>query len=72
MTHHPAVQEGPSLQATAVKPATRSMLGRFAEQFSGSPVSFDITLPDGNVQPFGPAEASFSVMIRNAAPIQVA
>ena len=65
MTHHPAVQEGPSLQATAVKPATRSMLGRFAEQFSGSPVSFDITLPDGNVQPFGPAEASFSVMIRN-------
>ncbi len=41
------------------------MLGRFAEQFSDSPVSFDITLPDGSVQPFGPAEASFSVMIRN-------
>jgi cyclopropane-fatty-acyl-phospholipid synthase len=41
------------------------MLGRFAEQFSDSPVSFEIMLPDGNVQPFGPAEAGFSVVIRN-------
>ncbi len=65
MTNHWTVQEGPSLQATTVKPAARSMLGRFAEQFSDSPVSFDITLPDGSVQPFGPAQASFSVMIRN-------
>ncbi len=41
------------------------MLGRFAEQFSDSPVSFNIALPDGSVQPFGPAQASFSIMIRN-------
>ena len=65
MANYRAVGEGPSLRATAVKPATRSMLGRFAKQFSDSPVSFEITLPDGSVQPFGPAEASFSVVIRN-------
>jgi len=57
MTNYRAAQESPSLRATAVKPATRSMLGRFAEQFSDSPVSFEVTLPDGSVQPFGPAEA---------------
>ena len=65
MVNHRAVQERPSLWATAVKPATRSMLGRFAEQFSDSSVSFEITLPDGSVQPFGPAEASSSIVIRN-------
>lgn len=60
-----AVKESPPLGATAVKPATRSMLGRFAAQFSDSPVSFEVTLPDGSVQPFGPAKASFSLAIRN-------
>ena len=65
MVNHRVEQERSSLSATAVKPATRSMLGRFAEQFSDSSVSFEITLPDGSVQPFGPAEASFSIVIRN-------
>jgi cyclopropane-fatty-acyl-phospholipid synthase len=65
MPNYRAVQESPLLRATAVKSATRSMLGRFAEQFSDSPVSFEVTLPDGSVQPFGPAEASFSLVIKN-------
>ncbi len=65
MTNYRAVQGSPSLRATAVKSATRSMLGRFAEQVSDSPVSFEVTLPDGSVQPFGPTEASFSVVINN-------
>lgn len=65
MTNYRTAQESPSLQAQAVNPATRSMLGRFAKQFSDSPVSFEISLPDGSVQPFGPAKASFSVMINN-------
>jgi cyclopropane-fatty-acyl-phospholipid synthase len=41
------------------------MLGRFAEQFSTSPVSFEVTLPDGCVQLFGPDKACFSVVINN-------
>ncbi len=65
MAIHQTARDGPSRGATATNPTTRSMLGRFAEQFSDSPVSFDVTLPDGSVQPFGPAEASFSVVIKN-------
>jgi hypothetical protein len=42
-----------------------SLLGRFATQFSDSPVSFEIILPDGTVQPFGPASASFSLILKN-------
>ncbi len=48
----------------------RSLLGRFATQFSDSPVSFEIILPDGTVQPFGPASASFSLVLKNKRPLR--
>ena len=50
----------------AISPTARSLLGRFAKQFSESVVSFDVALPDGTVQHFGPEAASFSVALRNA------
>lgn len=65
MANQQAVQESNPPSSEAVGSSTRSMLGRFAEQFSDSPVSFDMVLPDGSVQPFGPSQASFSIMIRN-------
>lgn len=65
MSNHDAVRESRSLRAERVKPATGSMLGRFADRFADSPVSFEVTLPDGSVQPFGPAKPSFSVTIKN-------
>src|SRR5690242_6949379 len=45
---------------------TRAVLGRFAKQFEHSPVSFSVTLPDGSVQPFGPAAARFNITLRNS------
>jgi cyclopropane-fatty-acyl-phospholipid synthase len=44
---------------------SRSLLGRFAVHFANSPVSFKITLPDGTVQRFGPAEPRFHVALKN-------
>src|SRR5262245_33936065 len=41
------------------------MLGRFADHFSASPVSFDVVLSDKTVQHFGPGSPSFRVTIRN-------
>jgi hypothetical protein len=41
------------------------MLGRFADHFSTSPVSFDVILPDKTVQHFGSDPSSFRVTIRN-------
>src|SRR6476660_7946692 len=41
------------------------MLGRFADHFSTSPVSFDVVLPDKTVQHFGSDPSSFRVTIRN-------
>lgn len=43
----------------------RSLLGRFAGQFSDSPVSFQIAMPDGSVQKFGPDAPSFFVTLKN-------
>jgi cyclopropane-fatty-acyl-phospholipid synthase len=45
---------------------TRAVLGRFAKQFETSPVSFSVTLPDGSVQPFGPAAARFNIVLKNS------
>jgi len=42
-----------------------SVLGRFARQFSDSPISFSVTLPDGTVQPFGPAAPRFHITLKN-------
>ncbi|MGQ0741502.1 MAG: class I SAM-dependent methyltransferase [Alphaproteobacteria bacterium] len=44
---------------------TRSLLGRFAKQFADSPISFDVRLPGGGVQHFGPGTASFHVVLKN-------
>jgi cyclopropane-fatty-acyl-phospholipid synthase len=52
--------------AAPAKPRAGSMLGRFAAHFADSPVSFDVTLPDGAVQRFGPAAPSFHVTLKNA------
>jgi len=41
------------------------MLGRFAGQFATSPVSFEIVLPDKQVQRFGPNDPGFRVAIKN-------
>jgi cyclopropane-fatty-acyl-phospholipid synthase len=53
----------PSAVVTASRP--NAMLGRFAAHFSDSPVSFQVTLPNGTVQHFGPAAPSFSVTLKN-------
>jgi cyclopropane-fatty-acyl-phospholipid synthase len=42
-----------------------SSLGRFARQFSKSPVPFAVTLPDGSVQRFGQGAPSFHVALKN-------
>ena len=52
-------------RAATADHSKRSLLGRFATRFSDSPVSFEIILPDGTVQPFGPATASFSLVLKN-------
>ncbi len=45
---------------------TRAVLGRFAKQFETSPVSFSVALPDGSIQPFGPAAARFNIVLKNS------
>jgi cyclopropane-fatty-acyl-phospholipid synthase len=52
--------------AMSVKSGTSSLFARFAKQFSGSPVSFAVTLPDGNVQQFGPSAPSFRIVLKNS------
>jgi cyclopropane-fatty-acyl-phospholipid synthase len=42
----------------------RSLLGRFASQFTDTPVSFTVTLPDGTVQSFGRDEPRFQVTLK--------
>ena len=42
-----------------------TMLGRFAKQFTTSPVSFEVILPDKAVQRFGTEAPSFRVIINN-------
>lgn len=48
-----------------VKSRTGALLGRFAKQFSDSPVSFAITLPDNSVQRFGLSAPSFRIILKN-------
>jgi cyclopropane-fatty-acyl-phospholipid synthase len=45
---------------------SRSLLGRFAAQFSKLPVSFDVLLPDGTVQAFGREAPSFRITLKNS------
>ena len=44
----------------------RSLLGRFAKQFSDSANSFAVILPDGSVQSFGSGAAQFRITLKNA------
>ena len=44
----------------------RSSLGRHAHRFDDSPISFQVTLPDGSVQRFGRAAPRFAVTLKNA------
>ena len=43
----------------------RSLLGRFANQFSNSAVSFVVTLPDASAIPFGPSAPRFNITLKN-------
>jgi len=45
--------------------STRYLLGRFARQFETSTVSFDVRLPDGSMQKFGPETPRFHLTLKN-------
>jgi cyclopropane-fatty-acyl-phospholipid synthase len=57
--------EASSARTTAPK-LTRSSLGRHAHRFDDSPISFQVTLPDGSVQRFGRAAPRFAVTLKNS------
>lgn len=54
-----------SASKAAPQPASKSMLGRFASQYSDVTVPFDVTMPDGTVQHFGTGAARFHIGLRN-------
>jgi cyclopropane-fatty-acyl-phospholipid synthase len=58
---------GPSTATETTRAAAPAggLLGRFATQFADSRVSFDVTLPSGSVQHFGPGAPSFHVKLKN-------
>ena len=66
MTSHVKAQQSAVSLPVPRQPGSRSLLGRFAKQFSKSPVSFTVTLPDGGMQPFGPDAPRFHVILKNA------
>jgi cyclopropane-fatty-acyl-phospholipid synthase len=52
--------------AAAGETGKSTFLGRFAKQFSDSPVSFAVVMPDGTAQPFGPSAPQFRICLKNA------
>ena len=48
-----------------MRPSKRSMLGRFAAQYSEIAVPFEVAMPDGAVERFGTGAPTFRVTIRN-------
>lgn len=66
MTDHQTGQQGRASFAAPGKAPKAAILGRFAGQFAQSSVSFNVTLPDGTVQRFGPGVPSFHVTLKNA------
>lgn len=59
--------QGDALPAqTTVPKLARSLLGRHARRFDDSPISFQVTLPDGSVQLFGKAAPCFEIRLKNA------
>jgi cyclopropane-fatty-acyl-phospholipid synthase len=63
---HRTIGQSDAASVSRGRASTSSLLGRFAGQFASSPVSFDVTLPDGRVQHFGPGAPSFHVTLKNA------
>ena len=59
--------QGDALSArTTARKFARYSLGRHAHRFDNSPISFQVTLPDGSVQRFGRAAPRFGVTLKNA------
>ena len=58
-------RQGATEVARATAPGS-GLLGRFATHLADSPVSFDVALPKGTVQHFGPGEPGFHVTLKNA------
>ncbi len=61
MTDHTDVRPG----TISTAPPVRSLLGRFASHCAKSPVSFEVTLPDGSKQKFGQDAPSFQVTVKS-------
>jgi cyclopropane-fatty-acyl-phospholipid synthase len=66
MTDDLKLRAEPTTLALPEGPPASSLFRRFATHFADSPVSFDMTLPTGAVQHFGPGAPSFHVKLKNA------
>jgi cyclopropane-fatty-acyl-phospholipid synthase len=51
--------------ALAQPPKPKSLLGRFAAQYSSGTVPFEVVMPDGTAQRFGSGPPSFRVTLKN-------
>ena len=51
--------------SSAPPPARQSLLGRFAAQYSGVALPFEVVMPDGSTQHFGRGAPTFHVTLRN-------
>lgn len=59
--------QGDALSARTTAPKfARSSLGRHVHRFDDSPISFQVTLPDGSVQRFGKAAPRFAITLKNS------
>ena len=54
-----------SQKSLKMRPSKRSMLGRFAAQYSEIAVPFEVATPDGTVECFGTGAPTFRLTIRN-------
>ncbi len=62
-TLNPAVDTA-AAPAQPVRPANRSLLGRFAAQYANISTPFEVILPDGSSQRFGQGAPTFQLSIR--------
>jgi cyclopropane-fatty-acyl-phospholipid synthase len=65
MTDGVKLQQDPVAPRASFDAPARSVLGRFASQFSQSAVPFDVVLPDGSVKRFGQGAPSFHVRLND-------
>ena len=56
-----------SQERAEIRPEKKSLLGRFAAQYSNIALPFEVVLPDGAVQRFGLGTPTFRLAIRNKA-----